>query len=86
LAALGEMDKAQIDTMMAARGTPTSFTSPGSSPSPGTIDPAISTAGRAFTITAETADSDGTSVTTQAVIRLTGNPLQPYWVLLWRER
>jgi general secretion pathway protein K len=86
LAALGEMDKAQIDAMMAARGAQASFSSPGSSPPPGTLDPAISTAGRAFTITAEATDSDGTSVATQAVIRLTGNPLQPYWALLWRER
>jgi general secretion pathway protein K len=86
LAALGQMDKAQIDTMMAARGTQTSFTSPGASPPPGTIDPAISTTGRAFTITADTIDSDSTSVATQAVIRLTGDPAQPYWVLSWRER
>lgn len=39
--------------------------------------------GRAFAIRAEVATADG-NVVREAVVRLTDDPAQPYWVLAWR--
>jgi hypothetical protein len=40
-------------------------------------------AGRAFSIEADRTDPGGTTVALTAVIRLTGDQHQPYWVLDW---
>lgn len=51
----------------------------------GIIPPVISIAGRAFAIRVQMQMS-GTAVVRHAVVRLTDNPLQPYWVLDWRAQ
>jgi general secretion pathway protein K len=51
----------------------------------GIIDPAIPLGGRAFTVRTEIADT-GSATVHQAVVRLTDQPLQPYWVLSWKTK
>jgi general secretion pathway protein K len=51
----------------------------------GIIDPAIPLGGRAFTVRTEIADARGVAVQ-EAVVRLTDQPLEPYWVLTWKTR
>jgi len=51
----------------------------------GIIDPAIPLGGRAFTVRTEIAGT-GSATVHQAVVRLTDQPLQPYWVLSWKTK
>lgn len=82
-AALAQMDQTQADRMIAARrAADSSIARQDGPPSEGTIEPATSIAGRAYAISVEIANNERTN----AVIRLTGDPRQPYWVLAWREK
>jgi general secretion pathway protein K len=49
---------------------------------PSTLDPAIGLGGRTFTVTAEVLLKKRRYVH-RAVIRLTGDPARPYWILAW---
>ncbi len=49
---------------------------------PGTLDPGMGLGGRAFTIDVKVA-LDTHTYAHQAVIRLTGDPARPYWILAW---
>jgi len=83
LLALPTMDETSVDALLAARYDGGTLTSGGQTAPAGIIDPAISLAGRAFTIRAEI-DMGGVRQRREAVIRLTDNAAQPYWVLAWR--
>lgn len=52
---------------------------------PGVIDPVIPLQGRAFTIRADIEKSSGT-VSREIAVRITDNPIQPYWVMSWKAR
>jgi general secretion pathway protein K len=51
----------------------------------GTLDPGMGLGGRAFTITVSVT-LDGRVYVNEAVIRLTGDPARPYWILAWDGR
>jgi general secretion pathway protein K len=76
LLALPSMDGNKVDAVMAAR-----VNWQAAVPS---LEETIPLQGRAFTIRAELERSNGSFVQ-QAVIRLTGNPSQPYWILSWKS-
>ncbi len=82
LLALPNMDAASADALLAARDDGATPTAGAQTPPAGIIDPAISLAGRAFAIRAEI-DDGGIRQRREAVIRLTDNAAQPYWVLAW---
>jgi general secretion pathway protein K len=75
LLALPTMNRDAVANVLAARKTRRSRA--------GSIDPAIPLGGRAFTVRAEIPSTHGT-VQHEAVIRLTDQPLQPYWLLSWK--
>jgi general secretion pathway protein K len=52
---------------------------------PGVIDPIVPLQGRAFTIRADIDKSAGT-LSREVAIRITDNPIQPYWVMSWKAR
>jgi len=79
LLALPAMDSARVSAIMAARSDPATSQAPGSSSA--ASSPPLP--GRAFAIRAEFGGSMGV-VAHEAVIRLTGDPAQPYWVLNWK--
>jgi general secretion pathway protein K len=54
-------------------------------PNGGTLEPMMSLGGRAFAIRIESPGPSGVLVR-EAVVRLTDDPLQPYWLLSWRMR
>jgi general secretion pathway protein K len=88
LRALAQVDQAQTDAMTASRGSqdagnPSIVGKASSTQLPGVVDPSISLAGRAFSIRADITGSDGASAAVKAVIRLSGDPHRPYWVLSW---
>jgi general secretion pathway protein K len=74
LLALANMDAATVDQMLAARTEGTAATTP---------DPGAPLGGRAFTIRVEIDTPDG-KIAREAVVRLTDDPAQPYWVLAGR--
>jgi general secretion pathway protein K len=51
----------------------------------GVIDPAVSLAGRAFSIHVDINKVTGL-LSRDIVVRLTDNPIQPFWVLSWKAR
>jgi general secretion pathway protein K len=51
----------------------------------GVIDPSVPLRGRAFSIRADIDQVTGT-LSRDIVIRITDNPLQPFWVLSWKAR
>jgi general secretion pathway protein K len=51
----------------------------------GVIDPVIPLQGRAFTIRADVDKSAGT-LSREVAVRITDNPIQPYWVMSWKAR
>jgi general secretion pathway protein K len=78
LLALPSMDSAKVAALIAARaGSPSGPTSSAEMPSQQT--------GRAFAIRIEFERRNG-MLTREAVIRLTDNPAQPYWVLSWTSK
>jgi general secretion pathway protein K len=52
---------------------------------PGVIDPVIPLQGRAFTIRADIQKSTG-AISREVAVRITDNPIQPYWVMSWKAR
>jgi general secretion pathway protein K len=81
LLALPSMDSAKVTALIAARTG-----SPPSSPVPaGSAEMPLQQAGRAFTIRIEF-ERRGGVLLREAVIRLTDNPAQPYWVLSWTSK
>jgi general secretion pathway protein K len=52
---------------------------------PGVIDPVIPLQGRAFTIRGDVEKSTGTQ-SREVAVRITDNPIQPYWVMSWKAR
>jgi general secretion pathway protein K len=79
LLALPNMDEAKVSSALAARLQSDGGTSTGST---GTM---LSLQGRAFTIRAEIPRSAGALIH-EAAIRLTDNPVQPYWILNWQDK
>ena len=77
LLALPTMNANTVAAVMAGRASQTARA--------GTIDPAISLNGRAFSIRTELARADGAEVR-EVVVRLTGQPHHPYWVVSWKTR
>jgi len=79
LLALRAMNDANVDALMANRmqRDPTEAAGIG--------DPITALKGRAYTIRSEIQIHDR-AITRETVVRLTGNPEQPYWVLNWRQR
>jgi general secretion pathway protein K len=51
----------------------------------GVIDPIVPLQGRAFTIRADIDKSAGT-LSREVAVRITDNPIQPYWVMSWKAR
>jgi general secretion pathway protein K len=51
----------------------------------GVIDPVVPVQGRAFTIRADIQKSTGT-LSREVAVRITDNPIQPYWVMSWKAR
>jgi general secretion pathway protein K len=51
----------------------------------GVIDPIVPLQGRAFTIRADIDKSAGT-LSREAAVRITDNPIQPYWVMSWKAK
>ncbi len=85
LLALPGMDADKVEALLAARSPANGASSDqGGAVAGSGIDPNAATPGRAFTIRAELL-SPADNFTREAVIRLTGNPAQPYWVLAWSE-
>ena len=78
LLALPSMDSAKVAALIAARAG----SSAGSAIPAGSPEMSSQQAGRAFTIRIEFERRNGL-LTREAVIRLTDNPAQPYWVLSW---
>lgn len=76
LLALPTMNRGAVEATMAARTTKASRA--------GIIDPSISLGGRAFSIRTEIIGSAAT--VHEAVVRLTDQPLQPYWLLHWKVK
>jgi general secretion pathway protein K len=74
LLALSTMDPANVDQVLAGRS---------SGDATGVLDPGVPLGGQAFTIRAEIGTPDA-DVVREAVVRLTDDPAQPYWVLAWR--
>src|SRR5262249_8540594 len=86
LFALPTMDTAKVDALMAARTQqPAGATYDAISAAGGTLDPLSLLKGHAFTIRAQFG-VDGRAVTREAVVRISGNPYQPYWILHWQRR
>lgn len=52
---------------------------------PGVVDPVIPLQGRAFTIQADIERSTGT-LSREVAVRITDNPIMPYWVMSWKAR
>jgi general secretion pathway protein K len=52
---------------------------------PGVIDPIVPLQGRAFTIRADIERLAGT-ISREVGVRITDNPVQPYWVIGWKAR
>jgi general secretion pathway protein K len=82
LLALPNIDAANIDAALAAREDNEAASGEAATPS-GMVPPVVSLAGRAFTIRAQV-NEGGVQVTREMVIRLTGKPAQPYWILATR--
>jgi general secretion pathway protein K len=84
LLALYPGDPKQVDTILSAR-LAGPLPSPGGGPSypTGIVNPSVSLAGRAFAIDAEF-DRGGRHYRRDAVIEMTGDLQQPYFVLAWR--
>jgi general secretion pathway protein K len=79
LLALPDMDAANIEAALSARED--NAASPdGEAATPSSVPPVAALAGRAFTIRAQVNES-GVEVTREVVVRLTGKPAQPYWIL-----
>jgi general secretion pathway protein K len=51
----------------------------------GIIDPIVPLQGRAFTIRADIDKSTGT-LSREVAIRITDNPIQPYWLMSWKAK
>jgi general secretion pathway protein K len=51
----------------------------------GIIDPIVPLPGRAFTIRADIDKSTGT-LSREVAVRITDNPIQPYWVMSWKAK
>jgi general secretion pathway protein K len=80
LLALPGMDAVAADTLLATRGSASSDSAASGPVAGGVIDPAIPTAGWPFTIRVEIPTPGGRFVR-ETVVRLTGDPARPYWVL-----
>ena len=86
LLALPAMGAAQAAALMASRALPAPGPADAASASPNGIgDPLMALKGRAFTILAHVQAADHVA-TRKATIRISGNPIQPYWVLNWQRR
>jgi general secretion pathway protein K len=84
LLALPGMTPVAADTLIATRSVQAP-NEPGSGPVvAGVIDPAIATAGWPFTMRVEVGGPGG-RFTRETVIRLTGDPEHPYWLLARRD-
>jgi general secretion pathway protein K len=81
LLALPGMDAAKVAAMLAARAQENVQ----GTVQPNVQMPAVSLAGRAFTIRSEIERPTGLQVR-EAVVRLTDDPARPYWVLNWKAR
>jgi len=77
LLALPTMNTGAVAAVLAAR------TNQGNRP--GIITPGIPLGGRAFTVRTEIAGTGGVIVQ-EAAVRLTDQPLQPYWLLSWKTK
>jgi general secretion pathway protein K len=81
LLALPSMDSAKVAALVAARtGAPSGSPIPAGNP-----EMSSQQTGRAFTIRTEFERRNG-ALNREAVIRLTDNPTQPYWVLSWNSK
>jgi general secretion pathway protein K len=78
LLALPNMDAIKVDDALATREGDGSV-----APTAGVLDASVALGGRAFTIRTEIDTTDG-KVVREAVVRLSDDPAQPYWVLAWR--
>jgi general secretion pathway protein K len=81
LLALPEMDAGRVASIIAER-TSRPYTGPSSDPAG--LQSAMWLAGRAYTIRTEIARPSGIAVR-EAAIRLTDNPVQPYFMLNWKS-
>jgi general secretion pathway protein K len=79
LRALGQ----NVDTLIAAQQAP--LPTYANNGPPDMLDPMTTLRGRAFAIRAQI-KTDNPKRTYDAVIRITGNPRQPYWLLSWNAR
>jgi general secretion pathway protein K len=52
---------------------------------PGVIDPIVPLQGRAFTIRADIERAAGT-ISREVAVRITDNPVEPYWAMSWKTR
>jgi general secretion pathway protein K len=86
LLALPTFDAEKADAVLAARSGedhPDTVADATTNASP-TIQP-LSLFGLAFAIHVELLDSEFSGFAKEAVVRITGDPRQPYWVLSWRD-
>jgi general secretion pathway protein K len=85
LLALPTMDAGKVAALIAARAGSTSGSTDGQPTPNGAPEVPSQLGGRAFAIRAEFEKSSGVRMR-EAVVRLTDDPLKPYWLLSWKTK